>query len=224
MILFSGLVCTSVGYPSQGRPLLLVFVVMCVALMVAIAQLPPTPVVELVVDRDANDPWGMAAIMVAEGLDVAALVHHARFFEFPRGYLNETPTEMHEYIYPNLVDSVVLDYYTSRWEVRKAEGGHAHLHYTAECTHGGSLHIPEDVTVGLANFTVFKWYANLTGLPEVDDGHMLMGVYIVNQTLRCSEYYGPEAAWWGYVEQLVVLNAEGVVRVVLVSEPQHIIS
>ena len=54
--------------------------------------------------------------------------------------------------------------------------------------------------------------------------HMLVDGYIVRQTLRCSEYYSNEGAWWGSVEQMVLLDADGSVRGVLVSTAVQIIS
>ncbi len=209
--------------------IVIIVTIVCASILIAPFLLAPEdgekPEITSKVERRCSTPDEMTAISNSEALDLPALTELARFRGYPHLFLNETPTDMEGTIYPDMVDRVALDHYLARLEVRRASGEsvRAELEYVAEVDKVTGLGIPVDVTT-LANFTVVAWYSNLTGLPVTGSGHILPSGYIIDQTFHYGEFYGPLAAWWGDVGQIVVLDAGGVVRVVLVSEAQHAIS
>ena len=170
-------------------------------------------------ERSYHSPEERLAIERAESLDLSSILCVGRYYLWGSGWegTNVTPEEPTAYVWPIFVDGSSLAFFTSKFETLRHDRTmvRASFNYTAHCERREnlSLRLPygqDDGSLVQLVHIPYQWifFENRTGLPQLGDGCALMHGYKIDQRFYYHEVYASEGAFFGDVEQTIVLDEE----------------
>lgn len=185
------------------------------------------PSYEMVTERSYHSPEERLAIERAEALDLSSILCVGRYYLWGSEWegTNVTPKEPTAYVWPILVDGSSLTFFKSKLETLRHDRTlvRAMFNYTAHCERceNLSLWLPyAQDSGGLVQLVRFPYraicFVNRTGLPQQGGGCALMQGYQIDQRFYYHEVYNPLGAFFGKVEQTIVLDEEFHPRLIIV--------
>ena len=175
------------------------------------------------------------AIQAAENLDLPSYLATERFNPYYGDYCTNEMDVTDGYAWPRLVDGMSLSHYEDRYHYVKERGYlmSASFSYEAECLHLDEMsvqlwnrtygHDGYRTEYGLNSsheFGEFDYgdlrFLNLAGIAPEDDWYKLSDIYVIRQLFKYNEVEAPLAGYFGYVDQLIILDSEFNILMILV--------